>query len=164
MCIEALPDHLKSVDAWKNTDHDTRWMRWFIPVKLKYLCFGPRDTHPWHRWREWPITVFAISKGNEFRTENDRHDYNILNHKPLRWVKSTMAYLSRIQYYTRWHFQVQWPFFIAFHFYFNAKDVPQYGKPRPNTDGKLFYFYFGAHRDADKVYWIPSAYIGTNWK
>lgn len=163
MCIESLPDHLKDPAAWKGTDHDNWLFRWFIPLKLKYLCFGPRDTHKWHKWREWPFIVAAFKGKGLFRIENDFHDMAIRNDY-LLWAKPYGDYLSRIQYWTRWHIQIQWPFFVAGHFYFKAKDVPEYGKPRPETDGKLFYFYFGAHRDADKVYWIPSAYIGLNWK
>jgi len=189
MCIESLPDHLKSIEAWKGTDHDNWLFRWFIPLKLKYLCFDPRDTHKRHKWREWPITLFAIkSIGGVFRIETEvldtvkyrdvsvesAYDENVIVNEHTLYAEVptgnpgytcfTQGYLSRIQYYTRWHIQFQWPFFVAFHFYFKAKDVPEYGKPRPETDGKLFYSYFGAHRDADKVYWIPSAYVGLNWK
>lgn len=163
MCIEALPDHLKSAEAWKNTDHDNWLFRWFIPIKLKYLCFGPRDSHKWHKWREWPFIVLAVRGAGLFRIEDDHYDMGVAN-KVLRWMQPEQQYLSRIQYWCRWHIQIQWPFFIAFHFYFRDKDVPEYGNPRPNTDGKLFYFYVGAHRDADKIYWIPSAYVGLKWK
>jgi hypothetical protein len=161
MCIEALPDHLKDPAAWKGTDHDTWWMRWFIPIKLKYLCFGPRDSHPWHQWREVPITLFSRKGAGDWRLENDR-DEIYWNGKDRNLIPEDY-YLSRIQYYTRWHIQIQWPFMIAFHFYFRTKDVMPYGE-RTNVDNKLFYCYFGAHRDADKVYWIPSAFVGLCWK
>jgi hypothetical protein len=167
MCIESLPYHLRSVEAWKGTDHDTWWMRWFIPVKLRYLCFGPRDSHYWHRWREWPICVLLKCGKGPIRHENDIIDYAVPR-SHLLWYKSYGDYVSRIQYWTRWHIQLQWPFFVAFHVYFRGKDVPEYpshvtpeGK---NTDNRLFYFYFGAHRDSDKIYWIPSVFLGLTWK
>lgn len=144
MCIEALPDHLKSVEDWKGTDHDNWLFKWFIPVKLKYLCFGPRDSHNWHKWREWPILLFALGSSDEWRFEDDCSDYYSLGSNPR-----PNEYLSRIQYKKKWHIQLQWPLFLACHI--------QLGK-RP------LYFYIGAHRDADKVYWIPSMYIGLTWK
>lgn len=163
MCIESLPDHLKSVEAWKGTDHDNWLFRWLIPFKLKYLCFGPRDTHWLHRWREWPKTLFRIGDSNfDWRFEDDVTEWKGGK------IKNKPGYLSRIQYWKRWHIQIQWPFFIAFHFYFNTKDVPEFPDRKTlsgeHTKGKLLYAYFGAHRDADKVYWIPSAFIGLCWK
>lgn len=163
MCEEALPEHIDEPSEWKGTDHDNWLFRWFIPIKLKYLCFGPRDSHKWHKWREWPIVLFAKGSKDIWRIEDDVSDEGRLTPKPF-----PEEYLSRIQYWKRWHIAIQWPFFLVFHFYFRQKDVPQYPHHVTpdglSTDGKLFYFYFGAHRDADKVYWIPSVFIGLTWK
>lgn len=153
MCETALPEHIDEVEEWKFTDHDTWLMRWFIPIKLKYLCFGPRDIHKWHRWREWPVVLLKTGSTNGFwRYENDITE----SMEPFL----TGGYLSRIQYWKRWHFQLQWPFFIAFHWYWNEEDVPAF----PHRSSKVIYFYFGAHRDADKIYFIPSLFLGIGWK
>ena len=144
MCIKALPKHLQTVEAWAGTDHDNWMFRWFIPLKLKYLCFGPRDTHKLHKWRDWPILLFALGSSDEWRFENDKSDRYSLGSQPR-----DNEYLSRIQYKKDWHIQVQWPLFLACHIKIGQKPL---------------YFYIGAHRDADKVYWIPSVYIGLKWK
>lgn len=178
----ALSPRLLDADNWKGTDDDVWYLRWRI--KLKYLfAYGPRATEWWAKWREYPKTLFAIrSKQGVFRVEAETWerdsawegqfvDTKIVNQdmwlsRPHDQFVETFeqGYLSRVQYYTRWSFQVQWPFMVAAHFYMRAADVPEYGKPRPDTDGKLWFFYIGTHRDADKVYWFPSAYIGSNWK
>lgn len=151
MCNEALPKHIDEVSEWKGTDHDNWMFRWFIPLKLKYLCFGPRDSHKWHKWREWPHTLFAIrSKGLwRFEDDKDEHSGGWLEDRVLINRSFPGYYLSRIQKWCDWSFQLQWPLFIAAHL--KIKD-------------KVLYFYLGAHRDADKVYWIPSVFIGTVWK
>lgn len=151
MCKLALPSHIDEVKEWKGTDHDNWLFRWFIPIKLKYLCFGPRDPHKWHKWREWPITLFAVRGKGLWRFEDDyiSHSGGWLEKRVLWNRKFESYYLSRIQKWCSWSFQFQWPFFLAFHCSYK---------------GHLFYCYFGAHRDADKVYWIPSAYIGLTWK
>lgn len=178
----ALPERLLDVDNWKGTDDDVWYMRWRI--KLKYLfAYGPRATEWWARWREFPKTLFAIrSKEGTFRTESEGWerdttweseyvDTKIVNDD--MWLGRSVngyvevferGYLSRVQYYTRWSFQVQWPFMIAIHRYDSGVEIPKFGQPRPDTDGKLWFAYFGAHRDGDKVYWFPSAYLGRNWK
>ena len=151
MCNEALPDHINEKSEWAGTDHDTWLTRWFIPLKIKYLCFGPRDPHFWHKWREWPITIFAIKGKGDWRFEDDTTDFTggWVEDKVLVWKQYSWYYLSRIQKWSTWSFQLQWPFFIAFHVKFKKG---------------MFYAYFGAHRDADRVYWIPSAFIGTKFK
>lgn len=177
----ALSPRLLDADNWKGTDDDVWYMRWRI--KLKYLfAYGPRATEWWAKWREFPKTLIAFkSKQGFFRIETegwDRdsgwdclYDADVIVNQDLWAVESNNpyadilqeGYLSRIQRYTRWSFQIQWPFMVAFHFYWKKEDVPVYGEQK-DTDGKLWFFYFGAHRDADKVYWCPSAFIGRVWK
>lgn len=172
MAKSALSPRLLDADNWKGTDDDVWYMRWRI--KLKYLfAYGPRATEWWAKWREWPITLFATWGKGYLRLETESwerdssRDYVIEppgDRRAVYNVRVSGAYLSRVQYYCRWHVQVQWPLMIAAHRYNSAADVPVYGEPRPDTDGKLWFFYVGAHRDADKVYWFPSAYLGRNWK
>jgi hypothetical protein len=180
----ALSERLLDANNWKGTDDDVWYMRWRIGLKYMY-AYGPRATEWWAKWREWPKTILAVrSKQGVFRMESETwerdsaiegaYEERVIENENMYMFKDipelpgvvdvSRAYLSRIQYYTRWHFQIQWPFMVAFHFYFKAADVPEWGKPRPDTDGKLFYCYFGAHRDADKVYWFPSAFVGLVWK
>lgn len=178
----ALSPRLLDADNWKGTDDDIWYMRWRI--KLKYLfAYGPRATEWWAKWREYPKTLFALrSKQGTFRVESETWerdsswesefvDTMIVNQdmwlgRPVDGYVEVFeqGYLSRIQYYTRWSFQIQWPLMVAFHWYWKAADVPVYGQPRPDTDGKLVFVYFGAHRDGDKVYWFPSAFLGRVWK
>jgi hypothetical protein len=179
----ALSPRLQDPANWTGTDDDNWLMRWRIPLKGLF-AYGPRATEWWAKWREWPKTLFAIrARQGTFRVETETWERDsgwdceydvpyLVNEKQLfAWrnvnpmlVEFVEGYLSRVQYYTRWHFQIQWPFMVAFHFYFKAKDVPEYGKPRPELNNKLFYFYLGAHRDGDKVYWFPSAFMGLTWK
>lgn len=150
MCREALPKHIDEASEWAGTDHDTWWMRWFIPLKLKYCVFGPRDSHKWHKWREWPLCVFFLRGEGYTRLEDDKRDKRSTKKKLVMEQSSeAKGYVSRIQKWCKWHVQLQWPLFFACHI---------------NIKGKPLYFYLGAHRDADKVYWIPSAYIGLKWK
>lgn len=140
------------------------------------------------KWREWPITLFALrSKQGVFRLETEGWERDsawenayeervIVNDSEL-WLEGQdkinpdlgfyqQGYLSRCQYYTRWSIQIQWPFLIAVHFYKKATDVPKYGSPRPSgfADGKIWFFYFGAQRNADKFSMFPAGYLGRNWK
>lgn len=179
----ALSDRLNDPENWKDTDDDNWLMRWRIPLKGLF-AYGPRATEWWAKWREWPITLFAVCGKGGFRVETETWERDssqdciyaeriLFNEKTLYVETPTTypdlicyskGYLSRVQYYSRWHFAIQWPFLIQFHFYFKASDVPEYGKPRPPLKNKLFFFYLGAHRDGDKVYWWPSAFIGLTWK
>jgi len=152
--LDALPVHLQDSDAWKGTDDDNWLMRWRLKCK-GWFAYGPRASKWWAKWREIPVCLFKIGGLGYWRWELDGQGEAI--------VREPGDYLSRIQYWKRWHIQVQWPFFIAFHFYFKADDVPCPWNEW-DTDGMLIYGYFGAHRDADKVYWFPSAYLGRNWK
>lgn len=179
----ALSDRLNDPTNWKGTDDDNWLMRWRIPLKGLF-AYGPRATEWWARWREFPRTLLAIrSKQGGFRLETETWERDSVKEQiytSTKIINSNLymeidtphpniiyyakAYLSRVQYYTRWHFAIQWPFLIQFHFYFKAKDVQIFGHPREESKGKLFFFYLGAHRDADKVYWFPSAFIGLCWK
>ena len=150
----AFPDDNQFGDVWFG-----RLYKWFNKETKAMTAFGPRANEWWARWREWPITLFAAFGEGNSRWENDFIALRSLN-KPLFFYNSedNRFYLSRIQFYCKWSIQLQWPLFFACHWYF--KDV----RYTNETDGKLIFFYVGAKRDADKVYWFPSAYIGLNWK
>lgn len=148
----ALPEHLNSPEKWGGTDDDKWWMKWRLQIK-GWFAYGPRADQWWAKWRAYPVTLFTIGgKG------------------PWRWESAPLnpgfIYFSRIQYWTRWHFQVQWPFMIAFHFYFNEKDVmvPTISPNGASVTNKLIYFYVGASYDQDAVYWFPAIFIGGTWK
>lgn len=158
MCKTALPTRLLNPATWIGTDDDNKWMRWRIPLKWLF-AFGPRSSHWLCKWRRFPKILFKMKGTGVWRYEADETAEEIqLNRTP---------YLSRIQYYCRWHIQITWPLMVAFHFYFKPSSVLQPGQPNwgeTNTDGKLFYFYIGTHRDSDVVYWFPSAFLGFVWK
>lgn len=177
MPLSALPIRLQLDENWKGTDDDVWYMKWRIPLKGLF-SYGPRADEWWAKWREWPITVFAIrSKKGSFRTETEeykrdssREDYNNNtsffmedNVRLVFWQgkqrEIVRGYLSAIQYWTKWHIQIQWPFFVAFHFYID--EVPVY--PDHGENKRVLYFRFGARRDADKVFWFPSLYGGLRW-
>lgn len=185
----ALPPHLDDKEeierAFPDDSENGPFIRRLKKATKTWFAFGPRAVEKWAKWREFPKTLFAIrSSQGIFRIETEGWEkdsawdsayderaifmQNLWSYREWqgsdRIIEYTPGYLSRVQYYTRWSFQLQWPFLVAFHFYPRAKDVPEWGKPRPETDGKLWFFYLGAHRDADKVYWFPSAYLGKNWK
>lgn len=161
MCESALPPGFHNQAAGTKTDWDNPIQRYW---KKSWFAYGPRDKHWYHKWREMPITLFAAFGEGESRWEASGGEFALraLN-KTVWFFKPTLAYLSRVQYYTRWSIQIQWPFLFAFHFYLKATDVPA-GLDSRDTDGKLWFFYIGAHRDADRVYWCPSVYLGKNWK
>ncbi len=159
MCWTALPEHINSPEEWAGKDDDQHWFTAWRKAVKGWFAYGPRDAHWYHRWREFPIVLFALFGAGESRWESSGGELRLraLNNMIL-FFKPTTVYLSRIQYWCRWSIQLQWPLFFAFHFYF---------KPGPygtDMDGKLFFFYVGAKRDADKVYWFPSIYVGLNWK
>ncbi len=191
MPLSALPEHLNSKEEIEaNFPDDSQYGEgWFGRIYKRYnkatktwFAFSYRCTEWWARWRKYPKVLFAIkSRDGYFRIETAYPDgsssdcayiaktlfntdvYHVNNYNPHCAVIS-QGYLSRIQYWCRWHFAVQWPLMISFHFYPKASDVPLYGQPRPELDGKLWFAYWG-HFDADLVYWmITSAYLGRNFK
>jgi hypothetical protein len=156
----ALPERLQDPANWKGTDDDNWLMRWRLSRK-GWFAYGPRATQWWAQWREWPIMLFKRGPGILWRYEDDETSWIGCNHQNV----GDGLYISRIQYWKRWHFQIQWPLMIAGHFYFSQKNVPLYPtRPGDTTKNKLFYFYIGCMRDADKVYWFPSFYAGLTWK
>lgn len=170
----ALPPWIKEQSAGTGTDWDNPIQKLWNKA---WFAYGPRATG-WAKWREWPVTLFAIrSKEGSFRTETEtyerdsaRQDYHnrtsFFMEDNIRLVfwndkqrEITRGYLSAIQYWSKWHIQVQWPFFVAFHYYID--EVPKVGESTANK--RVFYFRFGARRDADKVYWFPSIFVGLTW-
>jgi len=162
----ALPDHLNDPNeieaSFPDDDENGKLIRWIKKKTKHWFAFGPRATEWYAKWREWPIVLFAVGGEGFWRFEDDNIDFPYYLLSTGSSVPNT--YLSRIQYWKRWHIQVQWPLMIAGHFYTRKSDVPDFIGTRPNTDGKLWYFYLGAHRDGDKVYWFPSGFIGRNFK
>lgn len=187
----AMPEHLNSREEIENAFPDdsqfgtTSWWgrlyRWYNKETKTLFAFSYRCIEWWARWRRYPKVLFAIkSKDGYFRIETDirggsadcAYDARYLFNESVFHVDNSdphcdvfsEGYLSRIQYWCRWHFAIQWPLMVSFHFYPKAADVPKYGEPRPELDGKLWFAYWG-HFDADLVYWMfTSAYLGRNWK
>jgi hypothetical protein len=145
----ALPEHLNSPEKWGGTDDDKWWMRWRLQIK-GWFAYGPRATEKWAKWREWPVCVLFIRGEGAARIENDETDWYSKS-RVVFMLDSSLShwYISRIQKWCNWHIHLQWPLFFTCHFYIRTK---------------LIYFYIGASRDADKVYWFPAAFIGTTWK
>lgn len=178
---DAMPEHLNEKLEVENAFPDDSqysglfgrlWKRLMKTTK-PWEAFGPRSNYWWARWRSTPLTIFAIHGKGPFRLERDGHPDAALDEAPGRFRTLWMAgsntenayYFSRVQYWTRWHFAVQWPFQITFHAYWRAKDVPNYpDRPRDLTIKDVFFVYGPIHRDADKVYWIGSFFIGGGWK
>lgn len=156
----ALPPHIDEPHEWKNTDWDTKWQRWMLEIK-HWFAFGPRATEWWARWRKFPIVLFARKGRGKWRLEDDVDD--IVSYKPTSHEPGT--YLSTIQYWCRWHIALQWPLHLTFHIYWRAADVPGlFERPRKDLSiHHMFFFRIGARRDADKVYWFPSLFVGGNW-
>lgn len=182
MPLSALPEHLQDVEN-HFPDDDQYGTNWFGRLYRAYqkktktwFCFSYRCTEWWARWRRFPKVLFALKGTGPFRFETDEWDsvyYASHMFNEYVWAYRDIddklgeykeGYLSRIQYYTRWHLAVQWPLMISFHFYPKAEDVPVYGQPRPELDGKLWYFYWN-HFDADMIYWMfTSIFLGRVWK
>lgn len=178
----ALPEHLQDVE--NNFPDDEQFgtktlfgklYRWYQKATKTTFAFSYRCTEWWAKWRKIPKVLIAVKGKGQWRFEqhNSPDDVGGENwtffgsYLPVFrefYGGDTEWYLSRIQYYTRWHFAIQWPLMISFHFYFKASDVPVPGQTRPDSDGKLFYFYWN-HYDADMIYWmITSIFIGFVWK
>lgn len=154
---DALPERLQDSINWKNTDWDTWYQRWMIPLKGLF-AYGSRSKHWWACWRLVPLTLFVLHGGGPLRYE--AADGSWEDTSPHLY-----GYLARCQYWCRWHFAIKWPFLITGHCYFHAKDVPQFPiRPGNTTDNKLISFYVGCNYDTDLVYWAPSGFIGLTWK
>jgi hypothetical protein len=169
MCKDAMPEWIQDQAKGTGTDWDNPIQKYW---HKSWFAYGPRSSNKWCKWREYPRTLFAIrSKFGFFRVEGEGWERDssfaagnydrILFNRFLQVERNFLVencilhkkdpgYLSAIQYWCKWHFQIQWPFFIAFHYKI--------------TDKYIFYFHFGARRDADKVYWFPSLFLGLTWK
>ena len=160
----ALPEHIDEAHEWDGKDDDQHWYtKWRKYVK-GWFAFGPRATERWAKWRKYPIILVAVRGNGFWRFEDDVQDGTPTpSHRCMKWASAEPWYLSRIQLWTRWHIQIQWPLFIAAHYYKRSEDRLQF-PDKADRDGKLWFFYVGAKRDADKVYWCPAIYIGRNWK
>lgn len=146
------------------------WKAWKKLAK-PWEAFGPLSRFAWARWREIPITLFAIKGEGRWRFERDYNPEQpdavlemALNDRK-RIAKFPGWYLSRIQYWTRWHLAVNWPLQVTFHMYWRDADVPAF----PERNGKMtikdmVYVYGPTHRDADKIYWILSFVFGGDFK
>lgn len=116
------------------------------------------------KWRETPTVLFGFCGRGRWRLEKvgggeaDAPRQALLFHK-----LEPLYYLSRVQYWTRWHVAVQWPLMISFHWYWRRADVPR-AMMHVDTDGKLVFGYGPCHLDADRVWWMPSAFLGLVWK
>lgn len=176
MPSSALPEHLNDPEEIENSFPDdsqfgnTTWYgrlyRWYNKETKTWFAFSYRCTEWWAKWRMTPKVLFAVKGTGPWRLEfADKGENEITTETVI--VNSAFAYgayLSRIQYYTRWHFALQWPLMVSWHFYPRAADVPTWMARRPELDGKLWFFYWN-HFDADLVYWmITSLFIGRNWK
>ena len=153
----ALPDGFAETAAGTGTDWDNSLQRW---IKKSWFAYGPRATQWWAKWREIPMPLLAIFGPGFSRWETSGGELALRapNDTLLFYTRPALV-LSVIQYWAKWSFQIQWPFFIAFHCYIDA--MPAY--PAKAGDRRVLYFRFGARRDADKVYWFPSFFIGLQW-
>lgn len=178
-----MPEHLNSKEKIEAAFPDdsqfgtTTWYgrlyRWYNKASKTWFAFSFRSWERWAKVKKYPKVLFAIKGDGKWRYESDHGD----SVAPVLWSDEFMTadalYLSRIQYYTRWHFAIHltvWeniPFvfpMVSLHFYPKASDVPKYGEPRPELDGKLWFAYWG-HFDADLIHWLlTSGYFGRNWK
>lgn len=175
----AMPDWIKPTAAGTGTDWDNPIQKYWNKA---WFAYGPRATQAWAKWREWPVTIFAIrAKEGYFRVETETYDRDSgreNNHNRTSfWMENnirlvfwgdgdgkgqreiTRGYLSAIQYWTKWHVALQWPFQFQAHYYID--DVPVY--PEKAGNRRVAYIRIGARRDADKVYWFPSIFIGLQW-
>jgi len=163
----ALPKHLQESD-WSDTDNASWLMR--QKKKLQYLlAAGPRVPSGFFKWREIPITLFAVGKPG-FRIENTDGTETTAIDEPwgflgctwLRLAKSKRWYISRIQPWSRFHINLQWPLFLNFHIIYRQKNVvtfPTYKSSFGIT--KMFTFGIGFKRDGDKVYWLTCNGFGN---
>ncbi len=174
---DALPEHLdeqSEIDAAFPDDSQFanrkgllgvygRALKKFNKLTKPWMAVGPRSRFWWARWRETPITLFAIKGKGKWRFENDEIDLALNDRNKVKgWPN---WYLSRVQYWCRWHFAVNWPLQITFHVYWKESSVPKWPDHGGDTNiTDMLYVYGPGHRDADKVYWLISGFIGGGWK
>ena len=155
MPASALPPHLRDIenhfpddDQYNHIPVFGKLYRWYQKKTKTWFAFSYRCDELWARWRKVPKTLIAWGGDEKWRAESVADEW----------------YYSRIQYYNRWSLIVQWPLMISAHWYPKAADVPNFWEPLPNTDGKLWFFFWN-HYDADNVYWmLTSVFIGRVWK
>lgn len=165
----ALPEHLNTPEKVELAFPDDsqfgtktwygRLYKWFQKKSKPWTAFGPRATEWWARFREVPKNLIVICPPTgSIRIENDDRGEGIVLSD---WILPGW-YVSRQQKWKRWSIQVNWPLFIAVHRYDKLHYTQVPGVPE-DSDGKLWFFYVGFKRDADKVYWL-GIYLGRNWK
>lgn len=123
------------------------------------------------QWRYMPMTIAGYYGNGWVRYESDEHENGnshagwIFWHEPFVILPTGAripGYISRVQYWCRWHVALHWPLLITAHLYPNAGNVLKPGE-RGQTDGKVYSFYRGWHRDGDRLYWGDGA-AGPNFK
>ncbi len=154
----ALPPHLLVRENWVGTDWDTKWQRWMLDFKGLF-AYGPRAKQWWAKWREFPKVLVAVGDKSKWRIEYTDASLGGALTKYPRKAQPTGYYVSTIQYWKKWGVLFQWPLFLAFHFYLD--EVPEY--PDHPGDRRVLFIRIGARRDADRVYWCPSLFIGLSW-
>lgn len=160
----ALPKHLQGdIDrVWAGTDNASWLMR--QKKKLQYLlAAGPRVPSGFFRWRDIPITLFAMRGEGKYRLENS-NGTSFFAAPDAHVIAPRVVYVSRIQPYTRWGIVLQWPLFFNCWFIYRKEDVVS--PPRYKSAfgiKKMFTFGIGFKRDADKVYWL-TANAGGNFE
>ena len=133
---------------------------WLMRQKKKvqiWLAAGPRVPRGFFKWREFPVTLFAIKGRGDWRYENT-------DGTRLSVTSSTGYYLSRIQCWCHWSFAIQWPLYIQFHWIYHQKDVvepPTYRSAFGIT--KMFTLGIGFKRDSDKIYFL-TCNLGGNFE
>lgn len=149
--FDAMPPHLDESQEWNGKDDDDHWYTSWRKAVKGWFAFGPLSEYSWARFRNYPITWFAIRGQGRFRFESDRptglETFQWSDTKYDMWFGPHLGfenYFSRVQYYTAWHLAFHWPLFISMHI--------------GNWQG-----YIGFKRDADRIYWL-SLYFGRKWK
>jgi hypothetical protein len=161
----ALPEKIDEAHEWSGKDDDQHWYTRWRKYAKPWMAFGPRSKEWWARWREVPVVLYAKKGPGYWRFEADgKPDLWSDVEDPRKFLKYQPSYyLSRNQLWCEWHKQIQWPFFVCEHRYLDPKDVIPVGR-REDRDGKIEMKYFGAKRDADRVFWFPAIYPGKNFK
>lgn len=173
MPISAFPEHLNSKEKIEAAfpDDSQYGDNWFGRLYKRYqkatktwFAFSYRCTEWWARWRKYPKVLFAIRGSGFWRLEHEGGDNLAKMSSVIVMWEWPDAYLSRVQYFSRWHFAIQWPLMVSFHFYPKVSDIPAPFREMADLDGKVWFAYWN-HFDSDLIYWVlTSAYVGRNWK